>query len=295
VAALRDPGLARSRVGLAGLDPDAPYAGESFSYGFVKGLKEALPEADFVDATGLVLDVRTIKSAEELAAMESAEQLCEGAFDHLAEICGPGVPVRVAYGEAQAYLFAHGADTDAVLGIECFPEPDNQIRYVQSLERTMEQGDFITASTYVFLNGMTGHDHVFMSVGGPRPEAVQLVDAWADATKAFLAGMKPGARSDELIAAAHAAIEARGYIYPGGPDVHPVGMEIPEGCGPSFVVSDAGPPNRRPYRLAPGMVLALQLHAGDKVGRAVEGGTSYVITRDGYRQLGSVRVNQLNA
>ncbi|HEY3115182.1 MAG TPA: M24 family metallopeptidase, partial [Chloroflexota bacterium] len=198
---------------------------------------------------------------------------------------------------AQQYLFAHGADTDAVMGIECFPEPDNQIRYVQSLERTMAVGDFITASSYVFMNGMSGHDHVFMSVGAARPEAVDLVDAWAAGTRAFLAGMKPGARSDDLIAAAHSAIESGGYIYPGGSDVHPVGMEIPEGCGPSFLVDEGGkqmPPARRPYRLEAGMVVALQLHAGDKEGRAVEGGTSYVVTEDGYRQLGNVQVNQLS-
>src|SRR5438552_15812120 len=57
VQGLRDLGLSRGRVGLAGLEPTVPYAAESFSYGFVKGLKEALPEADFVDATGLMLDV----------------------------------------------------------------------------------------------------------------------------------------------------------------------------------------------------------------------------------------------
>lgn len=289
---LRELGLSRGRIGLAGLEPDVLYVSDgSFSYAFVKELKAALPEADFVDATGLMLDVRTIKSDEELAGMEAAEHLCEGAFDYLAEVCGPGVPVRTAYGAAQQYLFAHGADTDAALGIECFPEPDNQIRYVESLERTMEAGDFITASTYVFMNGLSGHDHVFMSVGAPRPETLELVDVWSDATKAFLAGMRPGARSDELIAAAHSAIEARGYVYPGGPDVHPVGLEIPEACGPSFLIREGNermPAARLPYRLVPGMVLALQLHVADSAGRAVEGGTSYAVTETGYRQLGNV-------
>src|SRR5439155_25711801 len=112
--------------------------------------------------------------------------------------------------------------------------------------------------TYVFMNGLSGHDHVFMSVGAPKPEAVKLVDAWAQGTKAFLSGMKPGARIDELIAAAHGAIEAEGYIYPGGPDVHPVGLEIPEACGPSFLIregNDKLPTARLPYRLAAGMVL----------------------------------------
>ena len=109
--------------------------------------------------------------------MEDAEALCAGAFNHLVEIAGPGMPVRAAFGEMQRYVLANGGDTESVIGLECFPEPDEEIRYVESLERTMQRGDFMTAISYVFKGGMSGHDHLFVSIGPPSDEAEALVDA----------------------------------------------------------------------------------------------------------------------
>ena len=287
--ALKDLKLDASRIGVVGLRSTFAMIGNaSVSLPFYEGLKEALPKADLVDATDILQNARTIKSAEEIARMEDAEALCADAFNHLVEIAGPGMPVRAAFAEMQRYVLANGADTESVIGLECFPEPDEEIRYVESLERTMERGDFMTAITYLFKQGMSGHDHIFLSIGPPTEEAEALVDACRQGTEALLARMAPGAHSNELFAAAHEKVESLGFLAPGG-DFHHVGLEIPEGYGPAFVVDEGFehlPRPRRPYRLEPGMCLALQVHVKDREGRGVEGGQSYVITEDGYRPLG---------
>src|SRR5581483_3607702 len=102
----------------------------SVSIPFYEGLQQALPHAEFVDATDIIQNARSIKSPEEIAAMEEAEWICAGAFNHLVEVAGPGVPVRAAFAEMQRYVLANGGDTESVIGIECFPEPDEEIRYV---------------------------------------------------------------------------------------------------------------------------------------------------------------------
>ncbi|HEY3117926.1 MAG TPA: M24 family metallopeptidase, partial [Chloroflexota bacterium] len=188
------------------------------------------------------------------------------------------------------YVLANGGDTESVLGIECFAEPDEEIRYVESLDRTMEKGDFITAISYFFKQGMAGHDHLFISIGPPSHEAEALVDACAQGTDALLARMRPGVRSDELFEAAHEKLESLGFLAPGG-DFHHVGLEIPEGYGPAYVIDEGFehlPRGRRPFKVAPGMALALQVHVKDHEGRGVEGGQSYVITENGYRPLGNI-------
>ena len=290
-AGLKDLGLGSARVGVVGLNPTLNVIGSAIvSLPFAEGLQEALPGADFVDATDILQNARTIKSAEEIAAMEDAEALCAGAFDHLLEVAGPGVPVRSAFAEMQRYVLANGGDTESVIGLECFPEPDEEIRYVESLERTMQKGDFMTAISYVFKGGMSGHDHLFVSIGPPSQEAEGLVDACRQGTEALLARMKPGARSDELFDAAHERLESLGYLAPGG-DFHHVGLDIPEFYGPDYIVDEGFehlPKARRPYRIEPGMALALQVHVKDHGGRGVEGGMSYVITEDGYRALGDI-------
>jgi Xaa-Pro aminopeptidase len=289
--ALKDLGLDAARIGIVGLRASFAVIGNaSVSVPFYEGLRDALPRADLVDATDILQNARTIKSAEEIAAMEDAEALCAGAFNHLVEIVGPGVPVRSAFAEMQRYVLANGGDTESVIGVECFPEPDEEIRYVESLERTMQRGDFITAISYVFKNGMSGHDHLFVSIGPPSQEAEALVDACRQGTDALLARMAPGVRSDELLNAAHERLESLGFLAPGG-DMHHVGLEIPEGFGPAYVIDEGFehlPRGRRPFRVETGMTLALQVHVKDRQGRGVEGGVSYVITENGYRQLGDV-------
>lgn len=289
--ALKDMGLAASRIGIVGLRAHFWVIGNaSVSIPFYEGLKEALPNADLVDVTDILQNARTIKSAEEIAGMEEAEALCAGAFNHLIEIAGPGVPVRSAFAEMQRYVLANGGDTESVIGLECFPEPDEEIRYVESLERTMERGDFMTAISYVFKQGLAGHDHLFVSIGPPSQEAEALVDACRQGTDALLSRMTPGARSDELLGAAHERLESLGFLAPGG-DMHHVGMEIPEGFGPGFVIDEGFehlPRGRRPFRVETGMTLALQVHVKDRQGRGVEGGMSYVITGEGYRPLGDI-------
>jgi Xaa-Pro aminopeptidase len=294
--ALTDLKLDATRIGIVGLRTSFAVIGNaSVSIPFYEGLREALPKADLVDATDILQNARTIKSAEEIAGMEEAEALCAGAFNHLVEISAPGMPVRAAFAEMQRYVLANGADTESVIGLECFPEPDEEIRYVESLERTMERGDFMTAISYVFKGGMTGHDHIFVSIGPPSQEAEALVDACSQGTNALLAHMRPGVRSDEMLDAAHERLESLGFLAPGG-DFHHVGLEIPEGCGPDFIVNEGFehlPGIRRPFRVAPGMAIALQVHVKDREGRGVEGGVSYVITEDGYRALTDIPAMQI--
>ena len=73
--------------------------------------------------------------------------------------------------------------------------------------------------------------------------------------------------------------------------MHHVGLEIPEGCGPAYLINEGFEnlaPTRRPFRVEQGMTLALQVHVRDKQGRGVEGGISYAITEDGYRPLADI-------
>ena len=111
----------------------------------------------------------------------------------------------------------------------------------------------------------------------------QLMAALADHSGAAALG-------DELFAVAHERLESLGYVAPGG-DFHHDGLDIPEFYGPDYIVDEGFehlPKGRRPYRIEPGMALALQVHVKDHEGRGVEGGMSYVITEDGYRALGDI-------
>src|SRR5215207_1330777 len=72
VERLRELGLARGRVGVAGLGPVARAPDGLVSHGAYRILSEQLPDAELVDATELLVAARFVKSDEEIAMLEHA-------------------------------------------------------------------------------------------------------------------------------------------------------------------------------------------------------------------------------
>jgi len=95
-------GLADKRIGV---EMDNYY----FSARVMQALREALPEAEFVDATGLVNWQRGVKSDEEIAFMRKAAAISEKIIDGLMERVEPGIPKN----EIVAEIYR-----DAIRGVE---------------------------------------------------------------------------------------------------------------------------------------------------------------------------------
>ncbi len=81
---LIDKGLGNSRIGV---ELDNYY----FSAKCMASLNKYLPNATFVDTTGLVNWQRAIKSSAELGYMKNAARIIESTYDHLLKITKPGM------------------------------------------------------------------------------------------------------------------------------------------------------------------------------------------------------------
>ena len=95
-------GLATARIGV---EMDNYY----FSARVMQALREALPDAQFRDATGLVNWQRGVKSDEEIAFMRKAAAISEKIIDGLMERVEPGIPKN----EIVAEIYR-----DAIRGVE---------------------------------------------------------------------------------------------------------------------------------------------------------------------------------
>ncbi len=97
VGGLKDMGLARARVAF----DDMRIAG---------WVKQELPDLDVVDGHDLWLDIRKVKTAEEIERLRTGAQINQGAIEHIIPLIAPGVvwgEVARAYSE---YVRSHGAE-----------------------------------------------------------------------------------------------------------------------------------------------------------------------------------------
>jgi Xaa-Pro aminopeptidase len=95
-------GGAVKRIGIAGL-PVMPVTVH-------EALKKAAGKAKLVRADDLIVEMRTIKSAREVACMAEAFRISEIATEHVLNSMKPGMTERQVVGLAQAALYENGAE-----------------------------------------------------------------------------------------------------------------------------------------------------------------------------------------
>jgi len=240
----RLPGLAAARR--VGVDAMTPL--------FAALLARALPRAELVDAGPALEGARRVKTPEELACIETAIALAEGALAAVVAELRPGIRERELqgrFGEAAARL---GVTTPALAGTFCAtPRCAAGALPLRRLpgETALAAGDLVALDVGLLYAGYEGG----LARTWPCPPAAAAPSAaqrdlqrrWSEILEALLAGCRPG-RSAADLARAHAAC---GEPAPPFPVAHGVGLglEPPLAGRPAAPGADA---------LEEGMVLALQ-------------------------------------
>jgi Xaa-Pro aminopeptidase len=104
-----------------------------------------------------------------------------------------------------------------------------------------------------------------------------------------LKAVKPGATQHDLQTVYRKATEETGFRWSNHSQIHQYGIDVPEFPGPSF--SSAGARN---FVLTPGMIYSISPTVVAPEGEdTLLGGTSLVVTEDGYRELGDRKVEIL--
>ena len=80
---LRELGVDGGTIGISGLAGNTRFPEGIVSHGMMQRLQDAFPQARFVNANVLMERARFVKSDEELAFMERADELVEAALDVL--------------------------------------------------------------------------------------------------------------------------------------------------------------------------------------------------------------------
>ena len=182
---LRARGLDRSRLGLIGFSSTIQTV-PTLLYQDVINIRKLLPEAEFVDASHLLQDMRMVKSEEEIDMLRGAGKIARKVIDAMVDSARPGVPEAVVYAEMVRTQLANGGEPNIFNLFSSAPveHPANELWHTlhgseQPLAPTMRPlaaGDIIVAEWHTKFGGYRCHTEYSVYLGKKAPK--ELLNIW---------------------------------------------------------------------------------------------------------------------
>jgi ectoine hydrolase len=223
---LADLGLATKRIGV---ELDNYY----YSAAAHQHLTSGLPEAEFLDATGLVNWQRGVKSPRELEYMRAAARIVEKAHARILEIIEPGVRkndlVAEIYDASIRGVEGYGGDYPAIVPL--LPTgADASAPHLTWDDRPFESG----AGTFFEIAGCVRRYHAPLCrsvyLGKPPQEMLDAEKALIEGLEAGLEAAQPGNRASDVAKALYSSLDAAG-IKREGRCGYPIGLSYPPDWG----------------------------------------------------------------
>jgi Xaa-Pro dipeptidase len=183
---LREAGVAGMPIGVDIIEPPMMFELEK------AGLK-------IQDGQQVMLEAREIKSADEIALLNRAAAMVDGAYHLIHEQLKPGVRENDIVAEVNKFLYTHGSDdveaVNAISGERCNPHPHN---FTDRMLRPGDQAFFDILQA--FMGYRTCYYRTF-NVGRATPsqhDAYKKAREWLDSA---MERIKPGASTAHICAA----------------------------------------------------------------------------------------------
>jgi Xaa-Pro aminopeptidase len=240
---LKAAGVAKMPIGVDIIEPPMMFELEK------AGLK-------IKDGQQIMLSAREVKSADEIALLNRAAAMVDGAYDVVNEMLRPGVRENDIVAEVNKFLYTHGSDdveaVNAISGERCSPHPHN---FTDRMIRPGDQAFFDILQS--FMGYRTCYYRTF-NVGRATPEqhdAYKKAREWLDNA---IARIKPGASTAHIC---EVFPEANEFGFPdemsafGLQFAHGLGLNLHERPIISRVVS-----MDHPTEIKEGMVFAIETY-----------------------------------
>ncbi len=208
------------------------------------------------DGQQVMLSAREVKSSDEIALLNRAAAMVDGAYDLVNEMLRPGIRENDIVAEVNKFLYTHGSDdveaVNAISGERCSPHPHN---FTDRMIRPGDQAFFDILQS--FMGYRTCYYRTF-NVGRATPaqhDAYKKAREWLDNA---IARIKPGASTAHIC---DVFPEANEFGFPdemtafGLQFAHGLGLNLHERPIISRVVS-----MDHPTEIKEGMVFAIETY-----------------------------------
>ena len=214
--------ICAERIGVIGLEGLVRAPEGVIPWGTYEKIRQALPQAQFEDATDLMQQVRSVKSAEEIAFLEKAAEIIGQAIDALVAQARPGVPENYLTAEMLREIVRRDGEPITMLLFGAGgPEVPWAHRVVTS--RRLKSGDLINTEVEAKYGGYIAQALQPISLG-PRPKEIEkMFDVTKVVFEKLLKFLKPGVTFGEVVAFYQDEILSAGY-EPGDALMHGRGL-----------------------------------------------------------------------
>ena len=241
-------------------------------------VKDAFPQVEFINATEIILQARAVKSAEEIAFIQKAEDIGEKMCESLFATARCGIPENRIYAAMVETLLAEGGELPTMIYWSCGPKLGRA--HLVPTTRPLQRGDILSNEIEAKYGGYIAQVAAPAVVGPIPDEHRKLFEAAADAFKLLCPLIRPGARISDVGRAYLDALAALGYgaaTWPfhgrGLGDDLPV---MPNAAAASDAIFEEG----NVIVLKPGLAPKGDEDAAERAGDTV------VVTKDGAQRLG---------
>lgn len=191
-------------------------------------------DVELIPVSGLVEELRLIKTNEELNTMKKAAKIADDAFVHIQKFIKPGVKEIDISNELEFYMRKLGAtsssfDTIVASGYR------SALPHGVASSKEIQSGELVTLDYGALYEGYCSDITRTVAVGEISSELREIYDIVLEANLRGVNGIKPGITGKEADALTRDFITEKGYGDNFGHSTgHGLGLEVHEGPGLSY-------------------------------------------------------------
>ena len=193
-------------------------------------LSKALPNATLIDASDLVLDLRVVKSAAEIAHMRKAAIYTVTGMNAALEAVADGVSDNLCMATAYQALFASGSEPPAINPLIMSGERTGWIPHAPQRRDVMRSGDAV----FLEMSGAHLRYHAPLmrtaSIGAPDDTLRRVADVSIETVQLTLENIRPGRTGHDVAMACGGPLNRNPDIFSFGSYGYSVGL----GFSPSW-------------------------------------------------------------
>ncbi len=289
VERLQELNIERGRIGITGLGEVAGTRTPegTILHGTYEKIREAFPQAEIVDATPILTEVRYIKSADEIDVLTKSMEIVELAYQAEIETARPGVKDWDLWAATQYALMRNGSE----MPVHCNWISGKNVRrtLTRPSMRILERGDLIINEVEASWIGYRSQGVQPVFVGIADPVHQELIKIQREIFNRVMEHLKPGVTVKELaeltIKSAEAAAPKSGPAAGARGDLNMHGRGAGDD-GP-IITAHAKSPRQLATQLQENMVFICKPSAISADGQSLSTwGDTVVITPGGGKRLG---------
>lgn len=251
------------------------FEAEHLTVANLEDLRRHWPEATLVPLRGVMEGLRAVKTPQEIAAVQAAQDLADRAFAHVRPLIRAGVREWDVALAIEAFLRQEGAEN--AFDVIVASGPRGAMPHGSASMRVMQDGELVTVDMGARLNGYHSDMTRTVAIGTPSEEMRRVYNAVLEAEEAAVKAVKPGVRAADLDKLARDILTKHGLAEAFAHSLgHGVGLEVHEVPGLRGTSEDV---------LKPGMIITIEpgAYLPDVGGVRIE--DLVLVTEDGYRVM----------